>query len=505
MRPPSSPVHRRRPRPGRAAALVAAALAALPSPAAANGVFPSADQIVFDPSDPARAVARMTYGLLATQDGGASWRWICEGAVGYDDTGGQSPPIAAAAGGRVLAALSDGLAVGTEGGCAWTGATELAGQTVLDLSVRRGDPSHAVAIVAGVRHALWASRDGGARWASAGTPLPPGFQARTVDVAPSDPLRVYVSGLASGDGSVKGAIARSLDGGETWATSTVPESTTSRAPYIAGVDPLDADVLYVRIASAPGRLFVSRDGGATFASVFETEGFVRAFAISPDGATVAVGSDIDGVFRAPSATLAFERVSSVAPRCFAWTETGLYACATEFLDDFTIGRSIDGGATFEPLLRQACLRGPLDCAVSTAAGALCPTDWPRIALMTGHQDCTPDAGATEGSGGTSASGASSTTGASGAAGGEATDVSSGGAATDMSGGGAGASAGTAPAGPGEGTGPSDAGGCRCGAGGAAAGWAGVLAAAGLSAIAAARRRSAGDATRGAAGGDRCRT
>ncbi len=65
------------------------------SPLLQNGVFPSADQIVFDPADPARAVARMTYGLLTTRDGGASWRWICEGAVGYDDAGGQSSPIAA--------------------------------------------------------------------------------------------------------------------------------------------------------------------------------------------------------------------------------------------------------------------------------------------------------------------------------------------------------------------------------------------------------------------------
>ncbi|WP_437876978.1 WD40/YVTN/BNR-like repeat-containing protein [Sorangium sp. So ce513] len=456
------------------ALLLAAALAALPSPAAANGVFPSADQIVFDPADPARAVARMTYGVLTTRDGGASWRWICEGAVGYDDTVGRAPPIAAAAGGRVLAALDDGLAVGTEGGCAWAGAAELAGQEVVDVSVRQGDPSHVVAIAAGDRPTLWASRDGGASWASVGTPLPAGFLARTVDVAPSDPRRVYVSGLASGGGPVKGVVARSLDGGETWEIAAVPGSTTAREPYIAGVDPRDADVLYVRIASAPGRLFASTDGGATFAPVFETQGFVRAFAISPDGAAVAVGSDVDGVFRAPSSTLAFERVSGVAPRCFTWTETGLYACASEFLDGFTIGRSLDGGATFEPLLRQACIRGPLECAASTPVGARCATDWPRIALMTGHEECAPDAGSPgAGGGGSGAGGAGA------------------GGATAASGGGAGAGAGGAPGG---GPAPSAGGGCGCGAaGGAGAGWAGMMAVAGLAAIAAARWRRRGAA------------
>ncbi|WP_437578004.1 WD40/YVTN/BNR-like repeat-containing protein [Sorangium sp. So ce887] len=480
MRSSSLRVVRPRSRPVRAAALVAAALAAAPSPAAANGVFPSADQIVFDPEDPARAVARMTYGLLATRDGGASWRWICEGAVGYDDTGGVAPPIAAAEGGRVLAALSDGIAIGAEGGCAWARAAELAGKAVLDLSVRQGDPSHVVAVAAGTRHGLWASRDGGASWASAGTPLPAGFQARTVDVAPSDPQRVYVSGLATGSGPVQGVIARSADGGATWETAVVPGSTTSREPYIAGVDPLDADVLYVRVASAPGRLFVSTDGGAAFEPVFETQGFVRAFAISPDGATVAVGSDIDGVFRAPSSTLAFERVSSVAPRCFVWTEAGLYACASEFLDDFTIGRSLDGGATFEPLLRQACIRGPLGCAATTAVGALCPTDWPRVALMTGHRDCTPDAGSPAAGSGTSA-GATGATGVGGATaasgGGGAASAGGTGGAADAPGGGA------LPAG---GARPGD-GGCGCHTGSAGGGWAGALAAACMAAAASARR------------------
>ncbi|WP_437677515.1 WD40/YVTN/BNR-like repeat-containing protein [Sorangium sp. So ce131] len=480
MRSPSLPVRSPRPRALRAAALVAAALTALPSLAAANGVFPSADQLVFDPSDPARAVARMTYGLLTTRDGGASWDWICESAVGYDDTDGVSPPIAAASSGRVLAALADGLAVGTEGGCAWAGAAELAGQEMIDLSAVKGDPSRVVAVAGGASHRLWASLDGGATWSRAGTPLPAGFKARTVDVAPSDPRRVYVSGLASAGGTVKGALARSLDGGETWATSTVPGSTTDREPYIAGVDPLDADVVYVRTAGAAGRLLASKDGGATLDPVFETTGFVRAFAISPDGATVAVGSDIDGVWRAPSSTLAFEKVSTVAPRCFTWTETGLYACATEFLDGFTIGRSVDGGATFEPLLQQACLRGPLECAASTPTGNRCPADWARIALMTGHRDCTPDAGA--GGGGGSGSG----NGGGGGAGGE-------GGATAASGGGASAGTGTGgrPGAPGGPAGPADAGGCGCGAGGAGAGWEGVLAAAALSATAALRRRRRG--------------
>jgi MYXO-CTERM domain-containing protein len=461
----------------KAALLTALTLATLAAPAGANGVFPAADQIVLDPSEPRRAVVRATYGMLTTRDGGATWDWICEAAVGYDDTNGWQPPIALAAGGQVLAALTDGLAVGTDGACGWTRAPALEGRWVLDVAVRLGDPSRVVAMEAGLNNVLWQSLDGGRRWVAVGSPLPKNFDSRTVDVAPSDPQRVYASGLYVDGDVLKGHIARSLDGGQSWETYVIPGSTPSREPYIAGVDPFNADVLYVRLAGAAGRLLVSSNGGVSWRPVFETTGFVRAFAISPDGAKVAVGSDIDGVWRAPSTTLAFEKVSRVAPRCFAWTESGLYACATEFVDQFTIGRSVDEGTTFDPLLHQPCIRGPLACDTGTRTGSLCPMDWPRVALLTSHRDdCNPGVDP-QGSGGGAGSGGSG--GAGGAGGRSTTD---GGGAPGSGGGG----------------GDTSGGGCACRAGGSDGsngGWTGVALGLAAAAGALARRRRWGGGSR----------
>ena len=46
--------------------------------ARANGRFPAAGQVIFDPSDDARVYVRATYGLARSDDRGASWSWICE-------------------------------------------------------------------------------------------------------------------------------------------------------------------------------------------------------------------------------------------------------------------------------------------------------------------------------------------------------------------------------------------------------------------------------------------
>src|SRR5687768_951087 len=66
------------------AAVMAAAFTSFNAvPARANGRYPLADQIVVDPGNPEHVVARATFGLLDSSDGGKTFRWICERAVGY--------------------------------------------------------------------------------------------------------------------------------------------------------------------------------------------------------------------------------------------------------------------------------------------------------------------------------------------------------------------------------------------------------------------------------------
>lgn len=404
------------------AAIAASAIASGSSLARANGVFPSAEQIVVDPSDPSHVVVRTTYGLLTTRDAGEPWDWICESAVGYSS--GYHPSVAITEGGAVLAGLTTGVAIAGGDTCTWGLAPGIPVDAhVVDLSIEKGAPSHAVAITASGAAGparLWASDDGGATWAQAGTDLPAGFTPLTVDVAPSDPDRVYVSAQVG----TKGSLLVSPDRGATWQTFTVPSTSAEHQPYIGAIDPQNVDRVYIRTDGVPGRLFVFDFGAVAFTEVFVGAGLLRGFAISPDGQTVLVGGGSDGVRRAPASTLSFEKVSSVATRCLTWTSEGVYTCATEFADGFTIGLSKDEGATFEPVMHLPCVRGPLACDAATTAGTKCPSEWPAVAIQIGKDEC---AGSTSGGSGGGASGTGGSGGSVTGAGGAATTSGAGGA------------------------------------------------------------------------------
>ena len=368
-------------RPRAAAALAIAAVALVAGAASANGRFPAAGQIVVDPSDPAHIVVRATYGLLSSRDAGESFGWICEKAVGYG--GVEDPAMAITAGGTVLAGVFEGLASSPDKGCSWAFAGgDLAGHFVVDVSTERADPSHAVLVFSnGVgtnlfKSQLWESLDAGGTWAQAGTDLPSDFLALTVDVAKDDPDRVYVSGRFGPPGYA-GALMRSSDRGTTWERFDVPTSNDQRLPYIAAIDPSNQDVVYVRIDGDPdNELLVSTDGGQSFTQAFGGQGSLLAFALSPDGAEVLVGGDTAGLWRAPAATLEFQKLAELEAKCLHWSSAGLYACADEFVDGFTVGRSDDGGATWAPLMHLQDLCGPLECAAETSVGAVCGADWP---------------------------------------------------------------------------------------------------------------------------------
>src|SRR5258708_262798 len=114
-------------------------------PAAANGRFPAANQIVFSPTDPNRVVARTTYAILPSHDGGRTWSYLCEEALGLPQTAYQDPELGLTAGNALVAGLSmptAGLEVSTNLGCDWSCvAGPLASQSIADLVVRPDTPA----------------------------------------------------------------------------------------------------------------------------------------------------------------------------------------------------------------------------------------------------------------------------------------------------------------------------------------------------------------------------
>jgi hypothetical protein len=59
---------------------------AVSSAAYAHGPDPHATSITFQRGNDQHIVAGTTYGMLISSDGGATWHWMCEAAVGYGGT-----------------------------------------------------------------------------------------------------------------------------------------------------------------------------------------------------------------------------------------------------------------------------------------------------------------------------------------------------------------------------------------------------------------------------------
>lgn len=364
--------------------LAAFAVFALPARhARANGAFPAVSQLLGDPADPAHLVLRSNFGLLISHDRGSNWDVVCEAGLGYQNI---EPAIAVLANGTTIAALPNGIA---------RGATECsfelgAGMTSYVADVARMPGMNAAAAVAvgvdieaGVS-TVWRSLDAGKSWSQLGNALEE-LSATTLDVASDARNTLYVSGVSQSD-TVKGVLARSVDGGQTWTRSEVPGGTKLSAPYIAAIASEAPNTVYVRLSGTPGKLLASRDGGKTWLRLLDFAGPLDGFALSPDGRYALASGRVDGVWRADTANLEFERLSCSKVRCLSWTDAGLFACADEFQAGFLVGESSDSGLSFEPRLHLSCVRGPLACDSASPVAQACDASWPALSEALGS-DC----------------------------------------------------------------------------------------------------------------------
>jgi hypothetical protein len=64
--------------------------------------------------------------------------------------------------------------------------------------------------------------------------------------------------------------------------------------------------------------------------------------------------------------------------CLTWAESGLYACADQFVDGYTLGLSTDDGQTFTPLAELGSPCGPPpECAGDSSTAEECASRWPQ--------------------------------------------------------------------------------------------------------------------------------
>jgi len=337
---------------------------------------------------------RTTFGVLTSQNGGQAWQWRCEEMLGYSYTAVWDPPIElglSASGPRLLVGLTDGL-VGSPNGCDAAPVAALAGRFAGDLTTSPDGRTVYFVSSDNRPNGLYVSRDGGTTFAAFGATVE-GVFFETVEVAPSDAARLYLTGVTRAEPQ-EAVVYRSDDGGLTmrrvpWAGPPVERL------YVSAIDPRDADVFYLRAtlpASTATVLFRARQGGAVVEERVRTADAMRGFALSDDGRREFVGGPESGLQRAVEGG-AFARVADYQVQCLRFHAGGLYVCGNELADGFALGRSEDDGATVAPLLRLGdTLPRPM-CAAGSTWTQRCEVLWALVqSTLRPLRDAGPDTG-----------------------------------------------------------------------------------------------------------------
>lgn len=404
------------PLPGRTAAIkrarVGLSIAAwlLASVAAANGRFPRAQRLVESADDPHVLALYGTYGLLVTNDAGRSWSHVCEAATGTYT--GEDPLLELLPGGRIVARTETALVRSGDTWCNWNTALDGTKNSIQDITRDPSLPSTVLALLGafdaqtGFVSLLVESPDAGTSWSSP-KELPRDQITRglSLDVAPSSPMRVLVSGL---DKDGKGRLLVSDDRGGSFQGHALGTTDSNSAPYLAAISKTDENRIFVRtdayrdiggIDTANDALLLSVDGGVTWATLIERKAKLLGFALSPDESTLLVGygdpvesatavepADL-GIYRANLATILadpanaadkFLKIFDASVTCLRFTASGLFACTSQGERGFELGRApsaafaLSNPQPFEPRLLLPNVR-PLACGPGTDAYA-CYTD-----------------------------------------------------------------------------------------------------------------------------------
>jgi hypothetical protein len=385
----------------------------------ANSRFPNAQQLVVHPTNPDRLWLRATHGILTSPDRGKTWRWVCEESVGY--TGTRDPPIAVTASGAVLAGVS-GLSISRDEGCDWNLHPTFGRQLIADLSVDRNDGNRVILLTSsngdtGYVTEVWRSLDSGETWMRLSPTLDPALVGYTLDAAPSDPRRIYVTGTlyrtADSGPATQGQLYVSNDEGATFTAFEIPGTDIEHPAFLAAVHPTNPDALYIRVRgpdppnpdqTVENFLLYSDDAGKTFREILRGRADFLGFALSQDGATVLVGMgdprvpmqlrpvdrNVLGLYSSTAPTHDFQRISPGHIGGLTFDSEDLWLCTSEFEQGFELMRSADRGKTIEGLTRLTDLEGPVICPCETSTGGACPDRWPRLCGPRGISRCSSE-------------------------------------------------------------------------------------------------------------------
>lgn len=361
--------------------LVVGALA--PATAMANGRNPHTVGIYFRPGDAQSMYVSTTFGLLSSKDAGCTFNWMCEQSIGYGGT--WDPHYAVSMDGTIFATTFEGLRVSRDGGCSFTTAPGTQGLWIDAVTIGpTGEVWVAIAQTGGISDVL-SSKNNGATFESRGKASPE-IWWKSVQVAPSNPARVYITGYQVAN-TPSAYFFRSDNGGGDWTPSSLANITYGGTPVVRvqAVDPINPDVVFMTSeASNPptgDRLYRSIDGGVTWTEVLAAGGLVHDVLIVDSThifvatqqrtATSLVGGP---TYASTDGGATFTQMTGVPElACIVHGPDGsLLGCGANWEPDFkAIARSTDGGATWTKVWRFVEMNDAVQCDPGTVQHDTC--------------------------------------------------------------------------------------------------------------------------------------
>jgi hypothetical protein len=307
---------------------------------------------------------------------------------------------------RLFAVAPGGLATSDDDACSWSLAPDLAAVTVSDAFADPVAPARVAALAAFIDPGgvaltgLYVSSDAGQTFGAPTYVAPAGETLISVETAASKPERVYLTSYRTEAGVLRSHVRRSDDGGGTWTDVDVTETTGDGVVRIAAVDPADPQTVFFRVTgSATDAIGVSRDGGATMTLPLRGDAQLTALLRRANGEVLAAAQEVvDGALhRSTDGGASWTRTGvRLGIRALAERAGKVYVATDNVKDGFALAVSADGGATFQPLLRFADVRGARACGDVVKA---CAETCTRLAELGTFAAAACSAGAAGGAGG----------------------------------------------------------------------------------------------------------
>ena len=377
---------------------VLACVAAAPRPARANGAFPDEFSVHFPPDTPHRILVGANFGLLVSEDDGATWRYSCEPWIVAGSNAAVNPESSVlfyqVTTDGVLLADAVNITRSADHACTWPTTTQ--GQVITDIFAAPTDAGLVLAIVAVANGSyIVASHDGGKSFDPAHL-YDTADLLTGVEIARSDPAVMYATSVqTSGNGS---ALLQSTDSGRTWTPHDL-HTASGTQPRIMAVDPVDKGTIYLReLTGVTDAIAIATNGGEDVRTVLSINGSFTSFVRATDGALYAGTSG--GQLHVRPAGAADFLPPRPAPhlRCLGQRlgeAKRIYACGDFLRDGYSLFFTDDGGQTFTPVMKFTDLLGPLTCGPVTTN---CAAHWERIKGVLGI-GAPADAGQSGGGGG----------------------------------------------------------------------------------------------------------